>query len=62
MNEQNPQKAILLFSKAQNNNTPANGATEPALKKKPLAALLDQTYGEANAKTAGKSVIFTPQK
>lgn len=42
--------------------TPASGVTEPALKKKPIAALLDQTYGEANAKTVEKSAKFTPPK
>ena len=41
---------------------PANGASVPVLKKKPIAALLAQTYGEASATTAEKSVSFTPVK
>jgi hypothetical protein len=41
---------------------PANGVSESALKKKPIAALLAQTYGEASATTAENVAKFTPVK
>ena len=41
---------------------PANGVSEPALKKKPIAALLVQIYGEASATTAEKNASFTQVK
>jgi len=41
-------------------HTPASGATEPAPKKKPIAALLGQIYGGQNAKTAEIDAKFTP--
>jgi hypothetical protein len=40
-------------------HTPASGATEPAPKKKPIAALLGQIYGKPNAKTAEIDAKFT---
>ena len=62
MNAQDQKRAILLSSNTNPLLTPANGVKEPALKKKPIAALLDQTYGGQNAKTAESNVISTPQK
>ena len=41
---------------------PATGASESALKKKPIAAILTQIYGEASATTAEKNAKFTPAK
>lgn len=43
-------------------HTPASGANASVLKKKPIAALLTQIYGEPNAKTAVRNEIFTPAK
>ena len=40
----------------------ANGVTEHVPKKKPIAAVLEQTYGEVNAKTVAKNVISPPVK
>lgn len=42
--------------------TPVNGVTAPVPKKKPIAALLTQIYGEPNAKIAEKNDKFTPPR
>jgi hypothetical protein len=49
----------LLLNRSQ---ALATGASVPALKKKPIAALLAQTYGEASATTAEKNASFTQAK
>ena len=60
MNAQDQKRAILLSPNSKLLPTHASGVKEPAPKKKPIAALLDQTYGTQNAKNAVKNVKFPP--
>ena len=60
MNTVNQSTLTQLCSLLRPAQAPAIGVTEPALKKKPIAVLLGQMYGEPNAKTADKPAISTP--
>lgn len=62
MNPETQSTGTPLLSALRLLQNPASGVAEPALKKKPIAALLTRIYGQPNAETAEKPVISTPVK